>query len=88
MNAKEAARIVYGETADVELAELIYGEAAQKQEDERIRRRKLESEAEAERMAIKTFESEAGVWLHKAMRAKKRLETITDELRELGSLIP
>jgi hypothetical protein len=88
MNAKDAAKIVYGESADLDLAELIYGEAAQQEEAARIRRRQLEGEAEAERMAIKSFETEAHTWLQKATWAKKRLTEITDQLRELGSLIP
>lgn len=54
----------------------------------RIRRRELESEAEAERMAIKAFEAEASTWLQKAHRARLRLQAHLDELKELGATLP
>jgi hypothetical protein len=50
----------------------------------RIRRRALESEAETERMRIKEFEAQAHAAAQKAFWARKRLDTINDELKELA----
>lgn len=47
--------------------------------------RKLRSEEACEVKAVQSFESEAAEWAMRASRAKKRLQAVRDELKQLGS---
>lgn len=54
----------------------------------RNRRRELESEAEAERMAIKLFTTQANEATVRVTKARCRLQAINDELDQLEELLP